>query len=202
MNTLNYFIFPQHLKVFYFYSRIYLTTQLPTDALLVRSLISTVVLSPKIEVSFLNSLILYVDTLDLFDRRSESKKSIYDESGVLLNAKSWSHYLTNRYGVGDGIVTFLESFCGHFPKGYVDLLKYNSFFYTYGFSLFFFKHKYSFDADLAKVGYYTYSRHKERFTFKGWCYINGYPTNGQKRRSNYKTTRKMKYFTILRTNIN
>jgi hypothetical protein len=163
--------------------------------------ISTAVLSPKLDVPLINTLVLYVDTLDLFDKRSESQKSVYDETGILINAKSWTHYLTNRYGVGEGVVGFLDSFSGHFPKGYVDLRYYNSFFYTYGFSFFFFKNKQSFDTELAKIGNYTFSRHKERFTFKGWCHINGYPTNGQKRRSNYKTTRKMKYFSILRTNI-
>jgi hypothetical protein len=202
MNTLNGFLFTQQLKIFYFHRRLDYSLQLPTLTMPVSFSSSSIILSTKVELPFINSLVLYVDTLDLFDIRSEFKKSIYDETGVLVNARSWNHYLTNRYGIGEGIVTFLESFCGHFPKGYVDLFYYNSFFYMYGFSGFFFKNKLFFDSDLAKIGNYTYSRHKERFTFKGWCHINGYPTNGQKRRSNYKTTRKMKYFSILRTTLN
>lgn len=201
MSTLHTFLFNSRFPFFYFYRRLDLSLQLPISKVSDYLSQTSTILSPKADVQCTNVLGLYVDTLDLFDTKSDSKKSLYDETGVLINPKSWSHYFVNRYGVGDGIVSFLESFCGQFPKGHVNISHYNSFFYTYGFSFFFFKSKHSFDIDLAKIGNYTFSKHKERFTFKGWCHINGYPINGQKRRSNYKTTRKMKYFSILRANV-
>ena len=49
---------------------------------------SYTILSPKNDVPCTNVLGLYVDTLDLFDTKSDSKKSIYDETGILINAKS------------------------------------------------------------------------------------------------------------------
>jgi hypothetical protein len=88
MNTLNSFLFNCNLNFIYFYRRLELSLQLPTSRITTTFSVSTTVLSPKLEVPFVNSLVLYVDTLDLFDKRSESQKSVYDETGILINAKS------------------------------------------------------------------------------------------------------------------
>jgi hypothetical protein len=88
MNTLNSFLFNCNPNFIYFYRRLELSLQLPTNRVSTIFSISTAVLSPKLDVPLINTLVLYVDTLDLFDKRSESQKSVYDETGILINAKS------------------------------------------------------------------------------------------------------------------
>lgn len=161
----------------------------------------------------------YIDDLDKFDfhsrkyrlyRKFKSSKNIFNnnivsrsiynnvDNGLLKIVKSWSHYLKGRYGVGIGIIKLLTKYDGTLSSNLLSLNLLNLYLYQFNFKWFFLKNINYFDYKKAILSFYSFSKHKYRFTFKGWCYVNHYPVNGQKRRTNYKTTRLYNQFMILK----
>lgn len=167
----------------------------------------------------------YIDDLDKFDfqnrkyrlskknlkikkakfKKSSSSKthnlswSIYDSSnGLLKTVKAWNYYLTGRYGVGYGLTSLFAKYNGTLVGNYISMDTFSTYVFRASLRSFFLKNLGSFDYLKAKLEIYSYLKHKNRFTFKGWCFLNRYPVNGQKRRTNYKTTRNYNQFIMLK----
>lgn len=172
-------------------------------------------------------LINYVDDLDKFDihnrnyrlfrnlEKNVSRKfskqssatpstkfisrSIYDTTtGMVKSMKSWQHYLKGRYGVGNGLTRLFKKYSGTIIGCHTHTRLLNVYSYSSTLRFFFFFNIEHFDYLKAYSNFQSYYRHKYRFTFKGWCYLNHYPVNGQKRRTNYKTTRRYNQLVVLK----
>jgi hypothetical protein len=182
-------------------------------------------LSIKNKSTVLYKLETYIDDLDKFDfynrkyrssknelkskkpkfkKNTISKKnallrSIYDsESGLLKTVKTWNYYLNGRYGIGHGITSLFSKYNGTLVNSLLLMSDFNIYTYQTSFRQFFLKNLTFFDYTKSRLEMYSYMKHKSRFTFKGWCFFNRYPVNGQKRRTNYKTTRSYNQFIMLK----
>lgn len=162
----------------------------------------------------------YIDDLDRFDSQNRKYKlyrnidkkvrknkalklttlsrSIYEDNGLLKRSSTWYHYLKGRYGIGNGLYKLFTKYNGTLVFELASLEKFSTFLYKTSLEWFFLFNIDHFDYKKAISSFHTFYRHKYRFTFKGWCYLHHYPVNGQKRKTNYKTTRTYNRLIILK----
>jgi len=191
-------------RLFFFYTNIW------SSALSLQTKQRSTPLRINIDVvtqTYRNVIHTYVDHLAPFDKyrqiflagKTKSTDStstnlyttIYDSTDVPRSdiVKSWRTYYKCRYGVGNGLVRLFEIYTGLSTNNFLNLDSFSASCYRLDFKYFFLKHQFQFDSFKLNSVFYSYYQHKSIFTFKGWCFYNNYPVNGQRRRSNYRTTR-------------
>ena len=129
-----------------------------------------------------------------------TKYSIYNDYGHIESNSvvTLNKFFLGRYGIGRSITNIILSSSGIQLGRVYDMSMINPFFYKVGWSTFLSSSKKFFDIDLINTQLRSYSDHKEIFTYRGWCYLHGYPVHGQRRRSNYKTSRTTNLFSHIR----
>ncbi len=128
----------------------------------------------------------------------KSLRSIYDDNGVILKPTTLDNYLNGRYGINQGFNKFLRNRIGTSMHLRLKTCNIDWFLCIGNINGLFKSLNYKFDYNLCKSTLVSYNLHKKLFTYKGWCFINGYPVRGQLRRSNYKTAKKHVFLTSIK----
>ena len=125
--------------------------------------------------------------------------SVFKDDGGLVNPKMYlTKFLQSRFGVGNSLSTLLVNSTGITTNSFFNIDKLNDHFFYSNWVSFFYSSKNLFDISLVELKLRFFGNSKELYTYKGWCYKNNYPVHGQKRRSNYKTTRFSSCFGVLK----
>ena len=172
----------------------------------------------NISKSLIQNLDSYVDDIEKFNfytkkrtfsltklknKKSSQKLNISSNTNTLSLKHikiedTWQSFVKGRYGIGCGLSLLFTKYNGTLSHSHLGITNFNTYLYQTSLLSFFFRNANSFDHFKAQISFYSFFRHKSRFTFKGWCFLNHYPVNGQKRRTNYKTARNYNQLLVLK----
>lgn len=131
----------------------------------------------------------------------EKLSSIYNDKGELvLKDLPLFKFIKGRYGLGKGKSFLILKSSGVTIESMLELNAISIFFFFSYCIRVLKKFSHCMDLDLKKKSITSFLLSRQLFTYKGWCFINKYPVNGQKRRSNYKTSRRMTFTQVLTIN--